>query len=297
MAATLGGDPEALRVLTTLLRTRPATVDELRALRGLPDDVDATLERLSGFVQRDGDLLRYADPTAVGGALAELVTLLPELARQWAQGDPESPVRVELVHGHEAQWRAWARHAALSPPRSPFNAYPTLDVLRDVIAPEIEQVAGPYGLRARAVIPASAVVTEDDRAVVETLRRAGMQVRLAGRVDSWFYSDPDVLCALPLVWGEHPPSSIMIVHDLAIRALTAAHAEVLWAAAEPYDVPTSAWDDVLRLLGRGMSDRAIATALGISVRTVERRIAEAMAHHRVGTRFELGAAWARQRNR
>ena len=37
---------------------------------------------------------------------------------------------------------------------------------------------------------------------------------------------------------------------------------------------------------------SIATAQGTSVRTVQRRVAEAMAHYRVGSRFELGVAWA-----
>ena len=46
------------------------------------------------------------------------------------------------------------------------------------------------------------------------------------------------------------------------------------------------------MLALGMSDGAIATAQGTSVRTVQRRVAEAMEHYRVGSRFELGVAWA-----
>jgi DNA-binding NarL/FixJ family response regulator len=46
------------------------------------------------------------------------------------------------------------------------------------------------------------------------------------------------------------------------------------------------------MLALGMSDHAIATAQGTSVRTVQRRVSDAMAHYRVSSRFELGVAWA-----
>jgi len=49
---------------------------------------------------------------------------------------------------------------------------------------------------------------------------------------------------------------------------------------------------VLHLLERGLSDAAIAQSLGISPRTVHRRIAEAMDALDAHSRFELGAAWA-----
>ncbi|MBO3743133.1 helix-turn-helix transcriptional regulator [Actinoplanes flavus] len=286
----------ALRLLVSLLRARPARRADLPAL-GLDDGPLDELIR-AGFVAQTGDRLSYDEPAAVlarqARATADLIAVLPALAREW-RNHPRTTVGVELVHGHEEQWRAWARHAALTPPRAPINLYPSLEVLRDVIAPSLADVAGPYpeGMRqARAVLPAAAVVTDDDRAVIDVLIRTGLRVRLARRVESWLYSDPEVLCALPLTWGEDPPPSIMIVHDPAIRALTAAYCETVWRAAAPYRTPKPEFHEVLRMLALGMSDRAIATAQCTSQRTVERRIAEAMAHYAVGTRFELGMAWS-----
>jgi DNA-binding NarL/FixJ family response regulator len=52
------------------------------------------------------------------------------------------------------------------------------------------------------------------------------------------------------------------------------------------------WGPVLALLARGRTDQQIAGQLGIGVRTVRRRIAEAMDEYGVRSRFELGAAWA-----
>lgn len=297
------GSDDPLRLLAVLLRLRPGTRRELAAIRSLPVvDLDRSLAELeaAGFVVRDGDRLGYPDPElAVRDAartLAERIAGLPELRRHWIRGGPQpARLEVELVHGHEEQWRAWARHAAATPPRAPLNLYPSLEVLRDVIAPQLPDAAEPFreGMRdARAVVPASAVITDDDRAVIERLQSVGMRIRLARRLESWVYSDPEVLCALPLTWGEHPPTSIMIVHDPAIRGIVAAYAEQVWALSRPYAAARPEWHDVLGNLALGIPDAVIAASLGVSRRTVERRIAEAMLHYRVGTRFELGAAWS-----
>ncbi|GIH07096.1 hypothetical protein Rhe02_51630 [Rhizocola hellebori] len=109
----MGGDPAALRVLATLLRSRPQTLPELRGLRGLPtSDLDGVLERLvrSGFIELSGDRILYHAPDraveAQAAALAELVTLLPDLTREWQRGGNTAVViDAELVHGHEQQWR------------------------------------------------------------------------------------------------------------------------------------------------------------------------------------------------
>jgi DNA-binding NarL/FixJ family response regulator len=69
--------------------------------------------------------------------------------------------------------------------------------------------------------------------------------------------------------------------------------ESQWARAAPWQQDDDGWQPVLRLLEQGLSDRAIADALGASVRTVQRRITEAMTYFDVSSRFELGAAWAR----
>ncbi len=295
-------DTETVRVLSTLLRLRPRTLAELRGIRGIPvgrlDEI-LSLFVAAGFVDLDGDQLEVRSPDHVlemqASALADLTTLFPALSEEWQRGaTPEGRLDVELVHGHEEQWRAWARHASVTPPRAPLNLYPNLDVLRDVIAPDVEQVVADYraGLRARAVVQGSAVVTAADRAVVETLGRAGMEIRLARELDSWVYADPGVLSALPVVWGEHPPTSIMIIRDPAITAVVSAYAELVWATGSPYAVPTPEWADVLRMLALGMSDNAIASAQDTSVRTVQRRVADAMTHYRVSSRFELGVAWS-----
>ncbi len=297
-------DQEALAVLAILCRMRPQTLADAHSIRSLPTSrLDEVLAELAeaGFVTIAGDQLAVVAPdqalAAHVAATASLAASLPDLAREWERGGRgDHAIEVEIVHGHEEQWRAWGRHAAITPPRAPMNLYPTLDVLREVILPDIDQVlaAHPEGLHARAVVPACAVTTDGDRAVLDTLCSAGFQVRLAHTVESWVYADPGVLSALPLVWAEHPPTSILIIKDAAITAALSALTELAWHTAQPYGEQAHEWTDVLASMALGMSDAAIATAQRTSLRTVQRRIAEAMEHHRVGSRFELGVAWAQR---
>jgi len=209
---------------------------------------------------------------------------------------------VEVIHGSERQWEAWARYAAEVAPRAPINCYPALDVLRSLIAPDVEVAVAPYrdaegdaaGFRPRALIPADAVVDDADRGVVDRLVAAGMEVRLAREVPSWLYADAGILSALPLVWGEHPPSSIIVIRDPAISTALAALVEPQWLAAEPYRAAGADWGETLRLASLGLTDQAIARAQGISARSVQRRFAEAMTFYGVHSRFELGLAWSRR---
>jgi DNA-binding NarL/FixJ family response regulator len=52
--------------------------------------------------------------------------------------------------------------------------------------------------------------------------------------------------------------------------------------------------DLFRLLAAGFTDGAIARQLGVSTRTVSRRLADVMRDKGVSTRFQLGLLLARQ---
>ena len=129
----INDDAVALRVLARLLRARPRTLTELRGIRNVPDEgLEEILDRLvaAGFVAVDGEHLEVRRPDHVleaqAAALAGLTALLPALSDEWQRGAaPESRLDVELVHEHEEQWRAWARYAAIAPPRATENSPPT----------------------------------------------------------------------------------------------------------------------------------------------------------------------------
>jgi hypothetical protein len=82
------------------------------------------------------------DQQASLAASTALLETLPLLARDWELGESGSDyaLSAEIIHGHQAQWEAWARYATLMPPKSPICLYPDLSVLRDVVAPDLARV-------------------------------------------------------------------------------------------------------------------------------------------------------------
>ena len=308
-------DPDARRVLSTIYRARPASVAELRALQGLPRDrLPEILERLdaAGLIALDGDAIEALSPDhAMATATEQVVTseldglrslatsaaALSALTRDWEVGsspDDTAPW-AEFVHGHEAQWKAWPRYAVTHPPRNPVNLYPDLSILRDVMVATMteEEKRLVASASLRGVFPRSVLADPEDRAFLDELRRLGTRIRIMDEVPSWVYADRGLLCALPLDWAEHPPSSIAIVTHPSITAIVSLYVESIWDKAVDYPLGDDGWEPVLRLLQRGFSDAAIAQSLDISPRTVHRRISEAMERFDVHSRFELGAAWAR----
>ena len=307
-------DPDARRVLSTIYRVRPGTRAELGALQALPHErLPEILERLdaAGLIALDGDTIEALSPDrAMATATEQVVTsemdglralavsaaALSALTRDWEVGgspDDTAPW-AEFVHGHEAQWKAWPRYAVTHPPRNPVNLYPDLSIVRSLMVPTMTEEERRMLARSaiRGVFPRTLLADDDDRAFLDELRRLGMRVRIADEVVSWVYADRGVLCALPLDWAEHPPSSIAIVTHPSITEIVSLYVESVWDKAVDYPLGDDGWEPVLRLLERGLSDAAIAQSLDISPRTVHRRISEAMDRFDAHSRFELGAAWA-----
>jgi DNA-binding NarL/FixJ family response regulator len=75
--------------------------------------------------------------------------------------------------------------------------------------------------------------------------------------------------------------------------------EVLWRQGAPMPGTQPAGDrrnlQVLRLLAAGAKDETIARQLGLSLRTVRRRVAEQISELGATTRFQAGVEAARRR--
>jgi hypothetical protein len=314
MASSALADPDVLAVLRTLYRVRPATVTALRQFDSIPrdrvDEILVTLEA-AGYLQRTGDTLNLISPDlttatslisvmneqlAAIAAASSAVQHLPILARDWELGigGEDSPLAAEVIHGHQAQWDAWARYAIEMPPVRPLCMYPDLKVLESLIAPDIAAVRERTGVDTalRGMLPAEVCADPANRPVLELLIAGGMEIRTLQSVPSLVYVDDGLYAAVPVNWGEHPPSSLLIVRNPTVVSALAYVMETQWALATPFESVEDGWQPVLRLLAQGLSDRAIAASLGGSVRTVQRRITEAMSDLGVSSRFELGVAWA-----
>lgn len=134
---------------------------------------------------------------------------------------------------------------------------------------------------------------------VDLLGEAGAEFRAASGLPSWFHVLGPHYAGVPLAWGHDPAADGMAHHLVEAPVLVAALRalfEELWRRATPVAPAASTACDqrnVLRLLAQGLSDDAVARRLGVSVRTVRNRVADAMNELGVRTRFAAGAAAAR----
>lgn len=97
------------------------------------------------------------------------------------------------------------------------------------------------------------------------------------------------------VGGGDPVDVHRAVREPETLAQLTSYFTLLWNHAVPLQHLTSDTERVLALLAQGMSDAEIAEELCISLRTVSRRIADAMQAHHASSRFELGVKIARAR--
>jgi hypothetical protein len=308
-------DVDVLNVLRNLYRVRSATVQEFSRLDSLPtarlNDILITLEQ-AGYIVRDGDRITPVAPDAAVAATIKraaddqraslaastaLLDTLPLLARDWELGEAgtEYSLSAEIIHGHQAQWEAWGRYALMMPPQAPICLYPDLSILKTLIAPDLGRVREETGVSTpvRGILPAAVCADPESLPTLELLAAGGIQIRTVSRVPSLMYVDEGLYACVPVTWGEHPPNSLLIIRQPSIVAALAYVAETQWALAVPFSTEGEGWEPVLRLLAQGLSDHAIATALGTSMRTVQRRVNEAMDSLGASSRFELGVAYAR----
>lgn len=304
-------DPAAVDLLLAVVRARPSTFDELRAVAGhrpaaLIDELIAT-----GAVRVDGDAVTItsaarllADGVASELAAARdgldrlelLVERLPALLEAEGSSHDGRPA-VEIIHGSDRVWESWSRYANERPPRRPGNCNKDLRVIREQVITRLDEVKADLVARDYTMRVLTTVEEASRPENVEAIRlqlEIGIEIRVSPAVPGWFYVDEGVIAAIPLEWGAGGPvNGMAVIHDPSIIGMLSHYFEGLWAAARPLPLAEKGWESVLELLAQGRTDEQIADGLGLGLRTVRRRIAEAMEDLGVLGRFELGMAWQR----
>jgi hypothetical protein len=298
------------------LRSRAGTVGELAELAMCdPATVRSALTELAaeGHLAVRGEQIVYDAPdrvlgrmvrartdriaTEVGDQLAQIAAVvegLPELLREWQVTVDAGPAEVEVFHGWSAVTDLW--HDLLS--RKPLHRTDVLlpDASRLHVADPAMQavwheVVGMAGNRARVLGNMADVADPGIAARVAQELAAGVQLRMMPEPPSWFWVADGSVVALPLVWGEAWPTSVIAVHSPAVAGLAQWAFDRLWDAAVPVTADPQGWDPLLRLMAGGATLESASRTLGISDRTGRRRVAEAMAFHGVNNMLALGAAW------
>lgn len=306
------------RVWERLLRLRPRTAEDVGPVLDLDP---ASAETLNSYMSAAGRIgpdrvIRYDWPvTVVSGnvqdqlhnaaarmhdAIAEACALLgtlPNLTRAWELGEPVGQqLQLDVVTGPQAPRRAWDAFGSRgSSPRvalcaPPFGAIANLD---------IEAEARDFISRTGGMLK-FLLSSEDleDAAFRERLVLAadlGIEIRHHPALPSWFWVNDSGEVAIPGTWGDMYPDTVVLLNHQGVADGLHALYERLWAEALPFEPTARDWEPLLRLLYAGGQIEAASRALGLSVRTGRRRIAEAMDHYGVSNLFSLGAAWAKDR--
>lgn len=209
---------------------------------------------------------------------------------------------IDVVHGSQAvaqrfaQLQRGARHEVLALVRSSV-AVVSADENAD------EDVALARGVGYRVVLERAAF----DRpgfldAVTESIT-AGAQVRVVDALPLRLVVADRTLALLPLAsTGQDSGGGALLVHPSGLLDALVHLFELVWSSAHdvmpgPGD-PTAGLAEtdarLLTLLAAGLTDRAIGGQLGLSMRTVQRRISALMDRAGVTSRFQLGLEAARR---
>lgn len=135
---------------------------------------------------------------------------------------------------------------------------------------------------------------------LEHIVAGGEQARILPTLPMKLILVDSSLAMAPLQAAPESVESCVIVHRSALLEALSALFETLWSLAMPIDPlraappgqptqPTAEERRILALMTAGLSDEAISRKLGLSYRTLQRRIHNLMSRLQVRTRFQLGA--------
>ena len=277
----------------------------------------ASLEE-KGLVARStatpGDYVASPPALAVGSMIVErrdeirraeleLERLVAEY--RGAASDRASTEVVDVVHGEQAvaqrfaQLQRGAAHEVLALVKSTVALVSAEDNVD-------EQVAVSRGVTYRVVVERSAMEKPGFLDMVAESVEAGERVRVHDRLPLRLLIADRSVALLPLApTSEDSGAGALVIHPSGLLDALLLLFDMVWASARELlpatglaAQPTDGIDELdarlLTLLLAGLTDQAIAGQLGISARTVQRRVSALMARAQVSTRFALGHEAARR---
>ena len=159
------------------------------------------------------------------------------------------------------------------------------------------------GVRYRVVVEASVLERPGFLDQARSVMPLGEEIRVRPSLPTRLFVADGALALLPMYsHGEQKISGALLVHPSGLLDLVNAMFEDCWRTSirvvegdDGFATDDDAIDrNLLNLLLLGMTDAAAGAQLGISVRTVQRRVAELMEKAGVTTRIQLGAEAARR---
>jgi DNA-binding CsgD family transcriptional regulator/Mn-dependent DtxR family transcriptional regulator len=159
------------------------------------------------------------------------------------------------------------------------------------------------GVAYRTVYATAALEPEEDLANVRQMTELGEQARVLPALSLKLMLIDGKVAMLPLTSSDAAPgySAVVVRHSAVTDALRALF-ELLWQQATPLGLPAPAVGGVpgkgerelVGLLAAGMKDEAVARHLGVSLRTLQRRVSDLQDRLGSGSRFQAGVQAARR---
>ncbi|WP_283138645.1 helix-turn-helix transcriptional regulator [Rhizohabitans arisaemae] len=319
---SLGLSPGQLRLYTAALRLQRATPQELADAMDNPvteiaDELKPLLalgvidESSGGYVARHpasalGRLVadRLDQIAAESRQIDDLLNSIDRLTRHYDAGRDyrSGNLVVEIARGVDHLLESVLGYAVQSPPLTLIAAVPDARTMTEVVggyAGQWIEAQRDGLLRLRVIVPVETVPLPGVEGELTRLTSAGGQVRTLRKVPSWFVAIGEDAAALPVEWGgnlpEHGYNFYLVRSPIVVSALRELFNE-LWSRALPFRTPTETGNvlQVIRLAAQGLCDEHISRHLGVSVRTVRARFADALADLGAQSRFQAGAEAARR---
>jgi sugar-specific transcriptional regulator TrmB len=315
---SLGLDADAERVYRALVACGSASAGELAATTAItPAGVAAALDRLASLALISSYGTEHvASPPAVAlGQLvrdrrdelrqAELDLVLLAEAHRSTMGNRYAADVLEVITGADA-----VRHRFLQVQQSAKSDLRAFVLPNPTVVEASEHNEEVHalnrGIRYRVVLDRRVLTGPGMAQQAAATVAAGEQVHVADSLPlKMVIADRD-LALLPLA-PDGAGMSALLVHASGLLEALVALFEAVWERSYPLwtisggDVeerPTGEVDDldrhILALLLAGLTDQAVAGQLGVSLRTVQRRIRALMELAGVQTRIQLGWAAARK---
>ncbi|MEV0268064.1 hypothetical protein AB0H43_04745 [Hamadaea sp. NPDC050747] len=310
----VGVSAAAVRVYRAMLRSPGRPVDA-----GLAEEVGFPVARLADLV---GELMqaelvergdgghRARDPKVgiaalVRGrqeALEQVLQAASALAVEYAEGITRGePSRLaEVVDGERAAVDMMMELVGSATREvAVLDAPPYVD--HDASA-KAEESAFARNIRNRAIYATAALELPGRYDVIMAAIRAGEQARTLADVPLKLIVVDGVRALLPLSVREGRIRSVIVVHPSLLSSALAALFESLWERAAPLRPDTPGLPDdldevdraLLTLLGSGLKDEAMARQLGVSARTLGRRITRLLDRLGATSRFQAGIQASRR---
>jgi len=272
----------------------------------------------AGLAAVDGDEFRLRPPDAAVAqalgdvaermrrdlaGLAGLVAASGPLAAAWRESFENDAVdyTIDRIHDDGVAWFSWWSYIVERRGGAACAIVSNLDALA------IMETAAPglldrtLGMLGRGEVALRLIVAPEARmgaaaAIMHRLAQAGAGVRVAdsGR---WFAVASDEVALVPATWGRDRDVAALLVREPSIVAGLTDLFRLRWQTASPWGGArfAAAADPVIEALCEGRTDGDVADRFGMSVRSVRRRVAAALAETGSTSRMELGYRLAASR--